>query len=180
MSKKLLVIVIMVLCGFNLMGCKSQEEKEVKEILSQVDLKDEKEVLSESIDNEFTIDKDISQEDIEMKEILSQFDLSDEKEVWSRSIYDEFEIDRVIVIMKKMTIYSELELRHFGLSNGESLKYYWSKPTSDNTPHFRQILVIYLKDQGKDKVVEAIKELEKLDFVKIVEPQYIFEVQYYN
>jgi hypothetical protein len=79
--------------------------------------------------------------------------------------------------MKTTTTYPELELRHFGLSNGDRLEYSWLRPLSDNTPNFRQILTIYLKQQGKEKVIAAISELERLEFVKTVWPQYIFGTQ---
>lgn len=115
--------------------------------------------------------------EVEMAKILSEFDLTDPKVLWEGTINDEFEIDRVIIIMKKTTTYPELELLYFGLSNGDRLEYSWIRPSSENTPNFRQILTIYLKQQGKDKVIAAINELEKLEFVKTVEPQYIFGTQ---
>jgi hypothetical protein len=110
----------------------------------------------------------------EISGIQRQFDLTDPKELWKGTIDDDFEIDKVIIITKKTTVFPVLTLRDFGLSNGESLEYVWYR---GETPDFRQILTIHLKQHGKDKVVEAIRILEKLEFVKTVEPSYIYYLE---
>jgi hypothetical protein len=108
------------------------------------------------------------------------FDLSDPKEFWAGTIDDDFEVDRVVVIMKKTTVYPELELRHFELSNGERLEYSNLKP-QDNMlndleyiERYRQIAIIYLKQNSKEKVIEAVYQLSKLEFVKYAGPEMLY------
>lgn len=117
----------------------------------------------------------------EMDKILSQFDLTNPQwfELYPIIMDAEFEIDRVSVILKKTTTYPELELRHFGLDNGERLEYKWLRPSNEKSPNsdFRQILVIYLKQHGKDEVFKAIEELKKLDFIKHAQPEYIYDIE---
>lgn len=106
--------------------------------------------------------------------LLKQFDSTDPTIFWEGNIDDDFADDRVVVVLKRTTTYPELGIRHFGLDNGERLEYLWLKPNGNPPSDFRQILVIYLKQHGKEKIVEAIKELEKLSFVKAAEPSYNF------
>lgn len=107
--------------------------------------------------------------------ILKKFDLSDPDDYQPIQHNSDFEVDRVVVILKRTSTYPELKLKHFKLDNAESLEYYFLKPDdSYNNENFRQILVIYLKTHGKEQVLDAIKELEKLKFVKTAQPEYIY------
>ena len=109
--------------------------------------------------------------------LTEQFDSTDPKIFWEGNIDENFDDDRVVVVLKITKTYPELKIRHFGLDNGERLEYLWFRPYGDppygDPPSdFRQILVIYLKQHGKEKVLEAIKELEKLSFIKVAVPKY--------
>ncbi len=109
--------------------------------------------------------------------LTEQFDSTDPKIFWEGNIDEDFDDDRVVVVLKRTKTYPELKIRHFGLDNGERLEYLWFRPYGDppygDPPSdFRQILVIYLKQHGKEKVLEAIKELEKLSFIKVAVPKY--------
>lgn len=108
------------------------------------------------------------------KKILKQFDLSDPKEYWKGTVDDDFADDVVLIVMRKTKTYPELELRHFKLENAESVEYIALSPPNNgdysNGEAYHQIAVIKLKEHGKDKVVEAIKHLEKLKFIKSASP----------
>jgi len=104
-------------------------------------------------------------------ELVKQFDLTDPKILWKGSIDDEFTDDLVIVLLRKTSTYPELELRHFKLDNAESMRYIGKIPSPGYmNPDFRQIISITLREHGKDKVVEAIRHLETIEFVKCAEP----------
>lgn len=129
-----------------------------------------------AVTNAKTSINEIAKEEVTVDGISNQFDLTELKEYWTGSINDDFEDDRIVVIMKKTTIYPELELETFGLDNAESLHYSFLAPKNEN-PNFHQILVIFLKTKGKDQVILAINELNKLDFIKTASPEYIYGTQ---
>lgn len=114
-------------------------------------------------------------EEVEDQEFLKEFDLTEPKEYWTGTIDDNFSDDRVLVCMRKTTTFPELELHHFELDNAESLEYLMLRPPEDyeNPSGYTQIAVITLKEHGKDKVVDAIKHLEKLPFIKLASPNHI-------
>lgn len=141
-----------------------------------VDAADTKEAVDSAVQAAKDVIDEVEKEGITVDGISSQFDLTEPKEYWTGSIDDDFENDRVVIIMKKTTIYPELELESFGLKNAESLHYSFLVPT-DEKLNFHQILVIYLKTKGKDQVVLAINELNKLDFIKTASPEYIYGTQ---
>ena len=126
-------------------------------------------------------------ENIETKEkieewITKNFDINDEKWLWKGNINEEFTDDVIIVTLKKTKTYPELDLSCFDLDNATHIKYvggvtppeYFFKPEyKESLENFRQIVYIYLEPMGKEKVVESIKKLELLVFVRSVSPNYI-------
>ncbi|MCL2621726.1 MAG: hypothetical protein FWD32_01690 [Firmicutes bacterium] len=111
----------------------------------------------------------------EMSEILKQFDLTDPKVVWQGNIEDAFSADKVILLLRKTTYYQELEIKHFAFNNIKSIRYSGPVDPSDygyEIVDFRQIIIVELNQTGKDRVVEAIKYFETLQFVKAAEPNY--------
>ena len=133
-------------------------------------LKEENEVLLERM------------KELHYANISKEFDLTEEKIYWEGNIEESFVDNEVYVIMKKTNTYPELQISDFYIDNLESLHYYLLKPdpnrlwNEEYIEGFRQMLVIYLKEPGKERVVEVIKELEKLDFVQIVNPNYIYDM----
>lgn len=119
--------------------------------------------------------KDEVKAEEETNEILSYFDLDDEKEYWNGSIEDPFEDDKVVVIFKKTWTYPKLTLNNFDVVNLKSIEYTQTRPRN-NPKTFRQIATIYLNEVGKEKVMEAIKELEKLEFIQYAGPRVIYKV----
>jgi hypothetical protein len=117
--------------------------------------------------------------DKELMEILKQFDLTDPKEIWEGSIEDNFADDLVLLVLRKTSTFPELELRHFGLDNAESMyylggarppDYFFTTGYEEVLKNYRQIVFIKLNEHGKEKVIEAIIHLETLGFVKSADP----------
>ena len=130
-------------------------------------------------------DKDKTKEDEKVIEISSYFDLTDEKEYWSGSIDNHFHPDKVKIIFKKTTEYPELTIEDFGILGIPLLriKYLALKPKTDfekyHVPSYRQMAILYLAEEGKEKVLEAIKLLEKIDFIQCAEPDLIYDIEEY-
>lgn len=122
----------------------------------------------------------------EMAEILNQFDLTDPKIFWTGTIEEEFTGDMVLMVLRKTSTHPELEARHFNLNNIEMVEYvggarppdYFFTPGYENAlKDYRQIVFIHLKQHGKEKVIEAIRILEKLDFVMWAGPNHIVSIE---
>lgn len=118
-----------------------------------------------------------------MDDLLKLFDLTDPVDYWIMPIDFDFEQELVIIIkMKKTQVYPTLELEQLRLENAIKLHYYYSIPNLDRSndgnylENFRQMAVISLNKYGKEEVIKAIKELEKLEFIKTAYPKYVFEV----
>lgn len=132
----------------------------------------DREVISiiSNIDDIMGIETSENEDDI----ILKHFDLSDPKIYWDGRIDIEFHENIVNIIMRKTDTYPKLELHDFGLSNAESIEYIFLEPNLGTvTENFRQILRIRLKEPGKENVIEAIRHLESLDFIRYAGPLYI-------
>ena len=119
------------------------------------------------------------QKKIEKNNILKHFDLTDEKIIWNGNINNPYIVDdSVIVTLKKTETYPELDLSVFGLDNAISMKYLDGITMPDNIAKpekWRQKIIIYLKPEGKEKLLEIIKKIEQLEFVKSVNPNWINE-----
>lgn len=50
------------------------------------------------------------------------------------------------------------------------------KKVFQNNSNYHTIVAAYLKEKGKQKVLDAVKDIEKRDDVILVEPNYIFEI----
>lgn len=111
--------------------------------------------------------------------LLKSFDLDDEKEYWEETGDDEFPDNQIIVVLKRPVNYIELNIDCFELENAISIKYisgvippdYMFKSAySSQLNAYRQIVLIQLESLGKEKLIEAIRILEQLEFVKYVSP----------
>ncbi len=109
--------------------------------------------------------------------IAKYYDMSDPKITWAGNIDENFTDDRIIVILRKNSDKKVPSLSYYGLDNAKSIRYLFgpSDSAEEGTLH-TDMAVIYLKEKGKDKVVEAIKIVEKKPIVKCVEPNYIYPI----
>lgn len=116
------------------------------------------------------------------KWIDKHFDLNDEKKIWNGNIEEMFTDDLIIITLMKTNTFPILDLNCFGLENATGLEYvggetppeYFYKPEyKDLLEKYRQVVFIHLEPLGKEKVIESIRKLEKLEFIKSVNPNYI-------
>ena len=107
---------------------------------------------------------------------IDQFDLEDEKIEWDGDINDPLITgDAINVTLKKAKGYLEVKLSDFGLDNALGMKYIYDLSSFNklsNTGNWRQIIRIYLKSESRDKLLETIRKVEQLEFVKKVEPEF--------
>lgn len=94
----------------------------------------------------------------------------------------DFEYDRVEVILKqgfsKGTINAKSFLSISNIKSAEGIiaeDIVNAETEKTRNDRFRQIITIKLEKTGRDKVLEAVAELEKLDEVLVAQPSYIYE-----
>ena len=128
--------------------------------------------------------RSVSPKSLSYDYILKSFDLEDKKIYWEGTIDDIFPDDLVIVVLKKPINYIELSVECFGLENAVSIEYvggvtprdYYFKPEYEyQLEHYRQIIFIHLEPLGKEKVIEVVRALEQLEFVKYASPNLAYE-----
>lgn len=117
-----------------------------------------------------------------MNWVKKHYDINDEKITWRGSITDDFTDDLIIVTLKKSSTYPRLNLDCFDLENATIIEYplgatppehYYQLEYNELLERFRQLIFIYLEPSGKEKVIESIRKLEELQFVKEVNHNYI-------
>ena len=109
------------------------------------------------------------------------FRLSDEQILFEGSVDDEFNCNVILLTLKHTTTFIELSKRHFGIDEITEVVYISSTPPSDfyepgnegKYDNFHQIVFLYVDVETKEDVIELIKELEKLPFIRSAEPNYI-------
>ena len=110
----------------------------------------------------------------------ANFNLDEEKEYYKGTIDDDFEDSTIIIVLKNSRTYPVLNERQFLLKENVTFEYLSSKPKrgenytdeawEEYLNRFHQIIFIHIESQGKDHVLELIKEIEKLPFVLSAEP----------
>jgi hypothetical protein len=163
--KRLCLLILFLICLF-LIGCKKSS------------------TIEESFTDEPTIGETNDSEE-RMEEILHQFNLTDPKRIWGDNIKVDYRDDQILVYLRKSYTYPEIDMKFFGLSNAirmESLRglrppeHYFSPENEHLLSEFRQVVFVYIIPQGKEAVVEAIRQLEEVPFVRSVFPNYILEL----
>ena len=109
------------------------------------------------------------------------FRLSDEQILFKGSVDDEFKCNVILLTLKHTPTYIELSKKHFKLVEITEVVYISSTPPShfyepgneDKLDNFHQIVFLYVDVESKEDIIELIKELEKLPFIRSAEPNYI-------
>ena len=94
-------------------------------------------------------------------------------------------IDVILITLKHTTTYIELSKRHFKIDEITKVSYISSTPPShffepgneDKLDNFNQIVFLYVDVESKEDIMELIKELEKLPFVRSVGPNSIEHIE---
>ena len=107
----------------------------------------------------------------------------DEKIYWEGNVNEEFADDKVIVVISKDYTSKKFTLGDFDMINAVELE--WLSELSSKAyenkggrwpENFRQIYAVTIGDKGKQNVIDAIRELEKLSFVVSATPNYFHSI----
>lgn len=110
------------------------------------------------------------------------FDLLEDKILFNGTVDDEFNCDIILLTLKHTTTYVELTKRHFKINCITKVEYVGGpKPPEyffkDEYKHllakYNQIVFLHVDVQSKSEIIELIKELEKLEFVRSANPNHI-------
>ena len=110
------------------------------------------------------------------------FDLTEEKILFGGSVDDDFNCDIILLTIKHTTTYIELTKRHFKIDCITKVEYVGGpRPPEyffeDEYKHllekYNQIVFLHVEVQSKSEIIELIKELEKLEFVRSASPNHI-------
>ena len=122
----------------------------------------------------------------ELKNYIAQFDLNDKKILWDGDINCKFSLDCIIIDLKKTNTYPEFKLEYLGInetikfeyiSGPKPAEYLFDEQYCEILSNFRQSVIVYIVPEDKEKIIEIIKIVEKLDFVKHVYPNVSYELE---
>ena len=103
------------------------------------------------------------------------FRLSDEQILFKGSVDDEFNCDVILLTLKHTTTYIELSKRHFKIDNISKVEYvggarppeyFFEEEYKHLLDPYNQIVFLHVSVESKEKIIELIKELEKLPFIR--------------
>ncbi len=91
----------------------------------------------------------------------------------------DFADDYILIVLNTETSFKALDKRltldDFKISNANSLycatERYYSSPPPHNQ-EFHMMYILFITNKGKENIIDAIKQLEKLDFIESAEPDY--------
>ncbi len=115
-------------------------------------------------------------------EIQQLFDISEDGLIYRQKVKNSldldipFKLDRIGICFKETKFYPKLEIEDFNFYNIKLLEYVFLAPKDINNEKFKQMAVIYLNEHGEEKVLEALEELNKLDFILFASPIFIYEI----
>ena len=110
----------------------------------------------------------------------TNFDLTDRKIFSSVTLEDEFADDLICLTLRHTTTYVILSKEYFGIDCITKVEYLSSEPPShfyeEGNEHllasYNQIVFLHITPQSKERMIEIIKELETLEFVRSASPDY--------
>ena len=110
------------------------------------------------------------------------FDLLEDKILFNGNVDEDFNCDIILLTLKHTTTYIELNKRHFKINCITKVEYVGGpRPPEyffeDEYRHllekYNQIVFLHVDVQSKSEIIELIKELEKLEFVRSASPNHI-------
>ena len=115
----------------------------------------------------------------EYNNYVMQFDLTEEKHYSAYTVDSSFYNDKILIVMRRTSTYPEFKLEYLGLSEAVSFEYLVGpRPGEHNNLNvFRQIVAVKLIPQTKERIIEIVKRIEKLDFVRSADPNGKLELQ---
>ena len=110
------------------------------------------------------------------------FDLLEDKILFNGTVDDDFNCDIILLTLKHTTTYVELNKRHFKINcitkveyvgGPRPPEYFFEDEYKHLLDRYNQIVFLHVDVQSKSEIIELIKELEKLEFVRSVSPNLI-------
>ena len=110
------------------------------------------------------------------------FDLLEEKILFNGSVDDDFNCDIILLTLKHTTTYIELNEKHFKIDcitkveyvgGPRPPEYFFEEEYKHLLEKYNQIVFLHVDVQSKNEIIELIKELEKLEFVRSASPNHI-------
>lgn len=148
----------------------------------KIDAALDKDCLNNAVDEAKTAIDEVVPREENMDEILKHFDLTDPKIFFDETLFSDnmYEgVDSIIITFKKTSTYPILELQDFNLTNAKRFAYGQATPHDGPSGWIEfddghQKGQIMLMEGGKEKILEAIRHLEKFEFVKSVRPLHYY------
>ena len=108
----------------------------------------------------------------------NMFDLTEEKDIWNGDITDISSCDKLYIVLKKTNLYPEFKIEYLENENVISFEYVRKSPPDyfyetqykDLLDKFRQMVCINLTTQTVEELIDVIREIEKISYVKGVYP----------
>lgn len=110
------------------------------------------------------------------------FDLSEEKILFTGSVDDDFNCDIILLTLKHTTTFIKLSDRHFKLDCISKVEYvggprppeyYFKEEYKHLLENYHQIVFLHVENQSKAEIIELIKQLEQIEFIRSVSPNSI-------
>ena len=114
--------------------------------------------------------------------LSENFNLSEEKILFKRNENDDFDCNIILLTLKHTTTYIELSKRHFKIDcitkveyvgGPRPPEYMFEEEYKKQLENYHQIVFLHVDVESKSEIIKLIKELEKLEFVRSANPNYI-------
>ena len=117
------------------------------------------------------------------KWLKQNFNMEEEVNHIEINIDQDFTDDEICVVLRNSRTYPILNERHFLLNENVILEHLFNEPKRDSRytddewekylNNYHQMVIIHIEPQGKEHIIELIKQIEKLPFVLAAEPNYL-------
>ena len=120
-----------------------------------------------------------------LEKYIMQFNIDDEKMIWDGDTSHIASFDKIHITLKRTKTYPEFKLEYLGIKEAINFKYIGGQFPPDYffkdeykylLENFRQNLIVYLEPVSLDRLIEIIREIEKIPFVKAVHPNIFVDV----
>ena len=110
------------------------------------------------------------------------FDLLEDKILFNGNVDDDFNCDIILLTLKHTTTYIELNHKHFIIDcitkveyvgGPRPPEYFFKDEYKHLLEEYHQIVFLHVDVQNKNEIIELIKELEKLEFIRSARTNHI-------
>lgn len=120
-----------------------------------------------------------------LEKYIMQFNIDDEKIIWDGDTSHIVSLDQIHITLKRTKTYPEFKLEYLGIKEAINFKYnrgqfppeyFFKEEYKYLLEKFTQSIVVYLEPMSLERLIEIIREIEKLPFVKDVYPNVFVDV----